>query len=476
MSDNSISVDTVLRMNAREAVPDSARVPSISSSSLVQGRNTVKFTPSNGKSFMPNQQAVIRLNSAQGYLAPTSTALVMDLTVTGIPPQNKEATSAYFDDLCLGVLDRFRLTAGGVLLDEIFECGKTTTALNYLTVSPDHYNGAQNVLMKSWKYVAEAEDGDDETDAIFKMMPFSKVGVQKRGSAIQSNANKSSIRVVIPMSYLSSVCRSHKFLPLRNMGNLEFSFQFAAAQNALVNSSNAASSTAGNPDVTAPTLGYSVDNIYMLADIVDLNAEYVSMMDRLLQGEGMTIPLDKYTVLSAQNNINQQSVKKQFTYSFGAPVVKNCVFWKQLASQQNNINSFTTSAFLNNNQKSFRLRVGSQYLPQYDSIQSNEELYWMTQKGLGVAGNIGEQIGLGNYKSFTSNDAANATFIFMFSFEKNSESADVVLDGIDARSTSLFVAEIEDSIGAGNDIEELYCAFNSIAVLKLANGVLVLEE
>ena len=61
-------------------------------------------------------------------------------------------------------------------------------------------------------------------------------------------------------------------------------------------------------------------------------------------------------------------------------------------------------------------------------------------------------------------------------FEKNSESADVVLDGIDARSTSLFVAEIEDSIDAGNDTEILYCAFNTIAVLKLANGALELEE
>jgi len=214
----------------------------------------------------------------------------------------------------------------------------------------------------------------------------------------------------------------------------------------------------------------------MTADLVDLNAEYVGMMDRLLQGEGMTLPLDKYTVLTAQNAISNQSTKKLFTYSFGAPVVKSCVFWKQLESQQNAFNRYSSSGFLNNNQKSFRLRVGSKYLPQYDAVSSNEELYWMTQKGLGMAGNIGEQVGLGNFNSFSSNSPNTGTCIFMFSFEKNSESSDVVLDGIDARSTSLFVAEIEDSIDAGNDTEILYCAFNTIAVLKLANGALELEE
>ena len=223
-------------------------------------------------------------------------------------------------------------------------------------------------------------------------------------------------------------------------------------------------------------MSYTVKNIYMTADLVDLNAEYVGMMDRLLQGEGMTLPLDKYTVLTAQNAITAQSSKKQFTYSFGAPVVKSCVFWKQLESQQNTFDKYSSSGFLNNNQKSFRLRVGSKYLPQYDAVSSNEELYWMTQKGLGMAGNIGEQVGLGNFSSFSSNNHEIGTCVFMFSFEKNSESADVVLDGIDARSTSLFVAEIEDSIDAGNDTEILYCAFNTIAVLKLANGALELEE
>ena len=301
--------------------------------------------------------------------------------------------------------------------------------------------------------------------------PYQEGGVFQRGRDAQTNDNNT-VRVVIPMSYLSSVCRSHKFLPLRNMGNMEFAFQFASPQNALVNPDVAS----GGGGITPANMSYTVEDIYMTADLVDLNAEYVGMMDRLLQGEGMTLPLDKYTVLTAQNAIAAQSSKKQFTYSFGAPVVKSCVFWKQLESQQNTFSKYSSSGFLNNNQKSFRLRVGSKYLPQYDAVSSNEELYWMTQKGLGMAGNIGEQVGLGNYKSFTANRSDTGTCVFMFSFEKNSESADVVLDGIDARSTSLFVAEIEDSIDAGNDTEILYCAFNTISVLKLANGSLELEE
>ena len=477
MTDNSISVDTVLRMNAREAVPDSAKIPTISSSSLVQGRQTVKFTPSNGKSFKPNQQAIIRLNSAQSYLAPTSTALVMDLKIENAPTD--KINCGVFEDMALSVLDRFRLTIGGVLIDEVFECGKTTTALNYLTVSPDHYDGVQNVLMKSWKHTRMETDAPEayDRDAIIasdRLNRYTRYGVFGRGDYYQNEvvSGRNTMRIVIPMSYLSSVCRSHKFLPLRNMGNMEFAFQFASPQNALVNPDVAS----GGGGITPANMSYTVEDIYMTADLVDLNAEYVGMMDRLLQGEGMTLPLDKYTVLTAQNAIAAQSSKKQFTYSFGAPVVKSCVFWKQLESQQNTFSKYSSSGFLNNNQKSFRLRVGSKYLPQYDAVSSNEELYWMTQKGLGMAGNIGEQVGLGNYKSFTANRSDTGTCVFMFSFEKNSESADVVLDGIDARSTSLFVAEIEDSIDAGNDTEILYCAFNTISVLKLANGSLELEE
>jgi len=478
MTDNSISVDTVLRMNAREAVPDSAKIPSISSSSLVQGRNTVKFTPSNGKSFKPNQQAIIRLNAAQEYLAPTSTALVMDIKVN-VPAGAADAGRCCFDDLHLSILDRFRLTIGGVLVDEVFECGKTTTALNSMTVSPEHYDGAQNVLMKSWKHCIHDTNvrGDAALPvvaaAVARKSRYTTNGVWQRGrDALLSD--ETNVRIVIPMSYLSSVCRSHKFFPLRNVGNMEFAFQFASPQTALVNPFAAL----GDAQDIPVGMTYEVSDIYMTADLVNLNSEYVGMMDRLLQGEGMTLPLDKYTVLTAQNAISTQSSKKQFTYSFGAPVVKSCVFWKQLESQQNSFNNFSSSGFVNNNQKSFRLRVGSKYLPQYDSIQSNEELYWTTQKALGMAGNIGEQVGLGNYKSFSSNSPATGTCIFMFSFEKNSESADVVLDGIDARSTSLFVAEIEDSLPAGTapDTEILYCAFNTIAVLKLANGALELEE
>ena len=308
MTDNSISVDTVLRMNAREAIPDSAKIPSISSSSLVQGRHTVKFTPSNGKSFKPNQQAIIRLNSAQGYLAPTSTALVMDLKLENIPTTqgNGYQNIALFDDLMLSVLERFRLTIGGVLIDEVFECGKTTTALNYMTVSPDHYRGTQNMLMKAWKHmpfesnVADNSPVEGTNKTLNRLMPYTPYGVLHRGDLLQQEFNVSkdkTYRVVIPMSYLSSVCRSHKFLPLRNMGNMEFAYQFASPQTALVNPYSAS----GDAKAVPANFSYSVENIYMTADIVDLNAEYVSMMDSLLQGEGMTLPLDKYTVLTAQN-------------------------------------------------------------------------------------------------------------------------------------------------------------------------------
>lgn len=456
-----LSVDFLRRVNARDVVPDHAKARDIKTSSLVTSRYTAKTYPQNGRSFGAGQVAYLRLNSTADYLVPSSGALFLDINV---------GADCALDEIG-SFIDKVRINVGGVMVEELLYANKTINALATLGMSKEHYNREGSILYKVWKN----STCSGNTDVCGNLIEQTIEGVKQRTAFQATNVGGTKTRVVIPLSFLGGLFRSHKIFPLRNAGNIELQIFFAQPEQAVVCQTSA----------TNPT--YAIADMFCLTDMLCMNPRYVELMDQVIMSEqGMVLPVDTYTIQTTQQPLNSGGVQN-FTYSFSSPMLKNIVYWSQL-NTDNEKQVFSSSGFRNLGTQQTRLKLGK-YYPNYDFEKSNEETYYMSQKSLGKFGNIVESAGLMALPFYNSADDVGQ-YVNEIPLGKYLEGAEIDLDGVDCRlSGSVINFEIQSNPPSGltkgifdttavpaNTQHNLFVAFNHTRIVKMAQGNLMVEE
>lgn len=499
-----LSVDFLSRINARERVVDSAKVPEISTSSLVSSRYTVETVPTNGSQFVAGQNPVIRLSSTADYLVPSSAALVVDLDI-----QDSASSSAWTDGSFCPVLemgsfiDRARLLCSGILLEEVLFANRAIPALAIQTMTQAHTSQDGSTLYDAWKWsqtalvdtsfgsAAEASYLPTGVAAVDATSQVSAQGAVARGVAwyrrryADGAANR--WEVVLPLSMLFGLFRSQRFFPLRNAATLQIELNLA--QNAEAITITPCVAYAGTPasptrflnTAGAPTPVYAVRNIYTLHDMVCLDPRYVALMDSIVASpEGMVMGIDTFTVLSATNVISNTSSTKNYTYSFGSPCLKSITFAKQLTQDANNYFE-SVGGFRSNNCLGTRLRLGK-YFPMYDKLSTPEEIFYHNRKAQGQWGNVVDALGVQNWSNFKANDTLTGAHVKTIYLQKYLEGDIPEADGLDVRISGS-VCQLEETsdtsaspADSSTNSEIVYALFEHLRILKMAGGNLSIEE
>jgi hypothetical protein len=512
----SLSVSFLEKIGARDTIPDEHRVPEIKTSSLVTNRSTAKFVAQNGTSFRAGQTIYIRLNSVSQYLVPSSGALVFDVKVQNSAVDASlsnpvDASGVYLNpilDNIGAIFDKVRISVGGVQVEETQYLSRFINAMAYTSMSRAHYTQTGGMLYNAWKYNDDAvHNGIDleltglPSDRGLALHPWSAPSIYHKSFTwgqywSEQIAAYGFFRMILPLSFFGSLFRRHSALNLRNIGNVEIQLTLSQDSDAIVNPGavvfdGGVGATQNKPNCMMFTTGVSlgspifvVENVFVLADVLDMNPEYTSVIDALVNSEeGLVMPLETHTVLTATAALGTSTTasRKNLTYSFSTPMLKSVTYWSQLTSDLNNYNVFGCSGFRNLGVTETRLRIG-QYWPQYDFQRSNEETAYMLQKAKASWGNISDESSVITRSGYGQGDTMVGQYVNSIPLTKYTESADILADGLDCRLSGSVITLEQSTSASGVDTTDAsptqltFMAFEHVRVVRQSSGQLSVEE
>jgi len=380
-----------------EVVPDYAKVAGkLSQSSVITGRRRVRLVPQSGQTYGSGNSAGvvnILIQDGQAYADLLSATLSFTLTTFGGVAQPSAApataTACVVDDGAYSVFRRCLVSVNSTLMDDIDFLPKKVNAEVYATASQDWYNGVGS-FCGLWKYNTTAlgfEPGSSgaalitNADALIskynvnQRIPLQSLKVQSStlGSAgfpWVAGQNKYSV----PVSLLSSFFRNDVLFPARNAGQLYLQLNVASALEALY-----AGASQTNP-------GFSINNLTLELDYVDLHPTYLAMMDDIIEapsGSGVQWKFDAHmtatqslssaspsillygsTASSAGGGGGQQSI----IVSKASQNMRSLQVVVQPTAGLSAGNWFPQSTFANPGFVDIQYRIGSLYFPAFTAV------------------------------------------------------------------------------------------------------------
>jgi len=336
----------------QEVVPDVAKVAGkLSSASVITARRRVRLVPQSGQTYASGGGAStvnILIQDGQAYADLLSAVLSFEV---------ETPTGYALDDGAYSVFRRMFVSVNSTLMDDTDFVAKKANAELYATASQEWYNTVGSMC---GLYKANTGAFATNSTAVSGVEGF----VDKYASAVKATqadaiTDTGSIRnkFMVPLCLLSSFFRNEMLYPLRNAGQLYVQLNMASALEACV-------ATAGG---VAPS--YTVKNLTLELDFVDLHPTYLGMMDEIMEkpgDDGVRWAFDSHLV-SAQNlpsGSGEQSVivSKASQNMRSIQVVVQSQPGLSLASYPKQ-STFANPGFVN-----AQYRVGSLYFPAFPSV------------------------------------------------------------------------------------------------------------
>lgn len=273
----------------QEVVPDVAKVAGkLSSASVITARRRVRLVPQSGQTYASGGGAStvnILIQDGQAYADLLSAVLSFEV---------ETPTGYALDDGAYSVFRRMFVSVNSTLMDDTDFVAKKANAELYATASQEWYN-----TVGSMCGLYKANTGAFATNST--VTSGTEGFVDKYASAVKAAqagviTTPGSIRnkFMVPLCLLSSFFRNEMLYPLRNAGQLYVQLNMASALEACVQ-------TAVTTPPTAPS--YTVKNLTLELDFVDLHPTYLGMMDEIMEkpgDDGVRWAFDSHLV-SAQN-------------------------------------------------------------------------------------------------------------------------------------------------------------------------------
>ena len=282
-----------------EVVPDVAKVAGkLAQSSVITGRRRVRLVPQSGQNYGSGNSAGvvnILIQDGQAYADLLSAVVSFNLTTynSSLTPTVAAAdttTSCVNDDGAWSVFRRSLISVNSTLMDDTDFVAKKVNAEIYATASENWYNNVGS-FCGLWKYNTNWGAGSASANNKYNVsarIPLQAQRVQassisngQLGVPINSGMNK----YCIPLSLLTSFFRNDTLFPSRNAGQLYVQLNVASALEALWSYSNP-----GNAQ-------FSITNLTLELDFVDLHPTYLSMMDDIIEspsGSGVQWKFDAH--------------------------------------------------------------------------------------------------------------------------------------------------------------------------------------
>ena len=404
---SSILQSPFMEDDIRQIVPDVAKVAGkLSSSSVIQGRRRIRVVPQSGQNYTITggggaNTINFLLSDGQAYADLLSATLSFE--VTTFDQANATGSTVVLDDGAFSVFRRCLVSVNSTLCDDVDYVAKKVLHEAYPTLDQSWYNNVGS-WMGLYKVNTDAY-GQNSGDFVSKYAVAQKIarfatqvqGTYSNGNIIDppSGANKFSV----PVCLLTSFFRNELLFPLRNAGQLFLQLNLASALEACVGF---------RADTNAVVPGYSIKNITMEIDMIDLHPNYIAMMDEVMtkSGEaGVRWAFDSHLV-STTNLQNTDGAQSVIT-SKASMNMRQISVGVQPQAGLSSVTYPKNSTWANAGFQDIQVRLGSQYYPAMATI-GEHRAYMDLQNAYGSPASLDKSglIDTRNYYSSTAVPAA----------------------------------------------------------------------
>lgn len=358
-----------------EVVPDYAKVAGkLTQSSVITGRRRVRLVPQSGQNYSSGNSAGvvnILIQDGQAYADLLSATLSFNLTTSN----GTTTIITVCDDGAYSVFRRALISVNSTLMDDTDFLPKRVNAEIYSTASQNWYDSVGSML-GLWKYntnaFTPAAASTTQDAGVVKYNVLNKINSNVGGWAFKTaswtgaSATLPSVatntpyqnQFSVPLSLLTSFFRNDTLFPCRNAGQLYVQLNLASAVEALY----AAGGTAGTP-------AYSITNLTLELDFVDLHPTYLSMMDDIIEapgGQGVQWAFDAH--MTATQSIAATSGQQSVIVSKASQNMRSLQVVVQPTGGLNSALWLPQSTFSNPGSIDIQYRIGSLYYPAFTSI------------------------------------------------------------------------------------------------------------
>jgi hypothetical protein len=381
-----------------EKLPDNVMPKSVSSGSIVQYRNRVRYIPTSGATYtVPSGSKIIQFRiTGNDSLDLSTAALHFKFAVAG----TTTPTGTLVQEGIFSIIQRVRVALNSVIVEDTDNChiAAHTRVLN--TMPRQIYESAQGQylgLYKRARYGVNTVYPPTLTNIIQQVSGFYNSG----------NGESNGASFVIPLSLLASSMGMETFLPLRNVGSLELTFFLEDPGTCLY----AVGGVTGG--------AYTLSDVSLEVDAVQLAAPVVAMMDRLASDVSETGGIVMPTSSTVLQSINYGSGagQKSVSISRGTTALTSLCLAKRLQSQLGTSGNQSLSSFQPFAQTSIQIRIGSQLYPTTRSDTFARQLS-ETSHAYGEYNNVQGSGGLVTRSNYETNDNDQGGFTYAYNFRR----------------------------------------------------------
>ena len=324
-----------------EKLPANVMPRSVSSGSVVQFRNRVRYLPTSGTTYaVPTGSKIMQFRiSGNDYLDLSTAALHFKFRNTST------TTTAVVQEGIYSLIQRVRIAMNSVIVQDTDNAHIVANSKVLNTFPREQYESASGQFLGLYK----------RSRTLAATAPATLAGnvlaVSGYYNAVQvEGASGSSF--YIPLSLIASSMGMKQFLPLRNIGNLELTFFLEDPASCLYASGGVSGGA------------YQLDDVSVEVDSVQLAAPVVSMMDRLASDVSETGGIVIAVSVDQTQSINYSgSGQKSISISRGTTALTQLTILKRLQSQVGTSANQSLSSFQNFGTTRQQVRLGSRLYP-----------------------------------------------------------------------------------------------------------------
>lgn len=328
-------------MKIEEQLPEGVMPKSVSSGSVVQFRNRVRYLPTSGTTYaVPTGSKIMQFRiTGNDYLDLSTAALHFRFRNTSTSP------TAVVQEGIYSVIQRVRVAMNSVIVQDTDNAHIVANSKVLQTFPRNQYESGDGQYLGLYKR-------SRTLGTVFPPTLANNV-LAVSGFYNSAQVETSGSSFIIPLSLIASSMGMKQFLPLRNIGNLELTFFLEDPTACLYVASTGVVGGA-----------YQLDDVSIEVDSVQLAAPVVAMTDRLAsdvsESGGIVIPVSVDVV----QQINYSgSGQKSVSISRGTTALTQLTLLKRLQSQVGTSANQSLSSFQCFNQSRSQVRLGSRLYP-----------------------------------------------------------------------------------------------------------------
>lgn len=456
----------------------------VSVSTAIAKRRKVYYQPNAGSiTYAPNGSSEINIaiNSVSEYVDLKSAELSFFAEVE-VATQDD---GAVFSDLAgTSVFQRYECYLGGVLVDSVDNVN-IASAMKASVLPYDYYNSVGSI-MGGYKYNPALYGAGQVAVAASAAVPANNTMLKNQTTARVDGAlaitnQKAALRkmvVTVPMSMFGGLFESYdKMLPLRNCGgSLLIKLILAQPSDVL--------------RFTASSLAskYKISQVRLGVDMLMVNSMIVSIIDAMTSQAGAALRMLYKTPKVFSATVTAGSGQKSIVCSQALGNVCQVQVAFQKAAPTANVDP--VMRFENNELKTARLQIGSDFYPSSDYPALPTQLFalaldcWERAPSVSPFGCLMDYENFNNGKVWngsehvaiqTSNVAADADAqlcVIGFNLERNRYISEIVYDGLNTSGSNL-VLQIQNNTA---DLQNCYFVSYAANVITLANGMVKVAQ